>query len=158
MMVGHHLTYMGRFDEAKEHLLMAERLQPNAATIIGNLWQLSMMTGDYDAAREYTIRLVQISEFDPAATLLFIDAMTDSTKRTQAIKYLLDPEETPLGVYFRSMDLALLGEYDLALDALEESLAHGDPYATHINKITIFDPLHDNPRFQALLRQVNLEP
>ena len=41
---------------------------------------------------------------------------------------------------------------------LELSLEEGYPYALHANRMTIYDPLRDTPRFQAHLAKMNLWP
>ena len=54
--------------------------------------------------------------------------------------------------------LMFLGEPELALDSLEKGFGQGDPYAVHMKRMDIYDPLRDNPRFQALLKKMNLWP
>ena len=56
------------------------------------------------------------------------------------------------------MQYALLGEYERAMDNLEWALDNGDPYATHANRVQFYDPLRDDPRFQAHLAKMNLWP
>ena len=62
------------------------------------------------------------------------------------------------GVNGKARMLMFLGEPELAMDHLEMAMEIGDPYAVHLNRITVFDPLRDNPRFQALLKKMNLLP
>ena len=52
----------------------------------------------------------------------------------------------------------LLKEYELALDYLEQSFAEGDAYAIHMNRMDVYDPIRENPRFQALLAKMNMWP
>ena len=52
----------------------------------------------------------------------------------------------------------LLGEPELALDDLEHALEQGSPYAIQANANIIYDPLRDDPRFQAHLAKMNLWP
>jgi hypothetical protein len=58
----------------------------------------------------------------------------------------------------KSMYLVLLGEPELALDSLEKAFDEGDSYATHMKRLNVYDPLRDNPRFQALLKKMNMWP
>ena len=55
-------------------------------------------------------------------------------------------------------DDSFLGEYDLAPENLELGFETGDPYSVRMNSVVIFDPLRENPRFQALLAKMNLWP
>jgi len=52
--------------------------------------------------------------------------------------------------------LARLGEYDLVLTELERLFAQKAPFREYAYVIPEFDPLHDNPRFKALLHQIGL--
>jgi hypothetical protein len=52
----------------------------------------------------------------------------------------------------------MLDEPDLATDVLKMSFAEGDSYAIYANQMVIYDPLRDNPRFQAHLAKMNLWP
>ncbi len=54
--------------------------------------------------------------------------------------------------------LMFLGKPELALDNLEKGFAQGDPYAVHMKRMDLYDPLRDEPRFQALLAKMNLWP
>jgi hypothetical protein len=69
-----------------------------------------------------------------------------------------ESDATREGTVNKAFTLALLGEYDLALENLEQSFEAGDPYAIHMNRMVIYDPLRENPRFQALLKRMNLWP
>jgi len=51
---------------------------------------------------------------------------------------------------------AMAGDRARALDWLEKAYAERDPNMTYISCMPIFDPLRAEPRFQALLRRMNL--
>ena len=51
-----------------------------------------------------------------------------------------------------------LGDKDQALTYLEQAYEEQDPAAVLFEGVTILDPLRPKPRFQALLRRVNLLP
>ena len=57
-----------------------------------------------------------------------------------------------------SLSLMILDEQELALDFLEQNFAAGDPYAIHMNRMDVYDPLRNNPRYQALLKKMNMWP
>jgi hypothetical protein len=52
----------------------------------------------------------------------------------------------------------LLNEPELAMDNLEKGFAAGDSYAIHTKRMDVYDPLRDNPRFQSLLKKMNMWP
>jgi hypothetical protein len=60
------------------------------------------------------------------------------------------------GVFGKALQYALLGQYESALDSLETAFAEGDPYAASMNYMMVYEPLRDEPRFQAMLREMNL--
>ena len=55
----------------------------------------------------------------------------------------------------RSM-LAMLGRNDLALAELERMFAANDPLREFLYAIPQFEPLHGDPRFRTLLKQIGL--
>ena len=52
----------------------------------------------------------------------------------------------------------ILGEHERALANLEFAFEKGDVYAAHANRVRFFDPLREDPRFQAHLAKMNLWP
>ena len=62
------------------------------------------------------------------------------------------------GALGKASYLMMLNEPEQALDNLEKGFAESDPYAVHINRMSIYDPLRENPRFQTLLTKMNLWP
>jgi len=51
-----------------------------------------------------------------------------------------------------------LGEMDQAFEWLERAYEERDGILVYLNAAPFFDPLRDDPRFQDLLRRMNLEP
>ena len=56
------------------------------------------------------------------------------------------------GLYARA------GKNDRAVEWLERGFEVRDPNMPYIGVIPVFDSLRDDPRFQDLLRRMNLEP
>ena len=52
----------------------------------------------------------------------------------------------------------MLGDEDRAIELLETALDEGYASVMWANAYPEFDPLRDDPRFQDLLRRMNLEP
>jgi hypothetical protein len=51
-----------------------------------------------------------------------------------------------------------LGDKDRALTYLEQAYEEQDPQLFYLKVVPFWDPLRSEPRFQALLRRVNLLP
>jgi len=111
--------------------------------------------------------LVEMHRFDEAmasakllpdgereALVAFVEAMQDPTKKEAAAQAIL--AHGPGGTNGKPLLLAMLGENDLALTELERLTAAHDPYLVFLWCTPEYEPLHKEPRFQALLRRVNL--
>ena len=84
--------------------------------------------------------------------------MENPALKDHAIEVILQLEGLYDGSGGRGFLLAILGEHELAIDNFEKAFAAGDPYATNVNVGSMYEPLRDNPRFQALLAQMNFWP
>ena len=99
-----------------------------------------------------------MEDFDPAADLARIDAIENPGLKKHALELLRQRQDLGKGVFGKALQYALLGEYELALEDLEAGFAEGDPFAAQMNYMHIYDPIRDNPRFQAMLKEMNLLP
>ena len=154
---GYMMLWAFRLDEAEVHYMDTLELggQPLRWTL-HNLDFLYTFRGDYDKARQQARQLAQMEGFDPAADLARIDAVENPELKERALRLLRQREDLRDGVYGKALHYAVLGEYELALESLEAGFAAGDPLATQLGIMKVYEPLQDNPRFQALLREVNL--
>ena len=59
-------------------------------------------------------------------------------------------------VFGKALQFALLGEYESALESLETGFAAGDSFATAMGYMKVYDPIRENPRYQAMLKEMNL--
>ncbi len=153
---GYFLLHAFRFEEAEVHLMDALELgEPNRWTL-QNLDFLYTLRGDYDEARRRARQLAQMEGFDPAADLARIDAVENPALKEQALTLLRQRQDMGDGVYGKALQYALLGEYESALEHLEKGFAAGHWSSIHMNSVKVYDPLRDNPRFQAMLEKMNL--
>ena len=156
---GYFLFWSGRLDEAEVHYMDALALggQPLRWTI-HNLDILNTFRGDYDEARRRARQLAEMENFDPAADLARIDAIENPALKERALELLRQRQDLGNGVFGKALQYALLEEYELSLEDLEKGFATGDPFAAQMNYMKIYDPIRDNPRFQAMLKEMNLLP
>ena len=114
--------------------------------------------GDYEKARKYARQLATFEGFDPAADLARIDAIENPLLKDRAMALLQQRQDMTDAVFGKALQYALLEEYELALESLEAAFAAGAPYMADINYMRIYDPIRDDPRFQAMLKEMNLLP
>jgi tetratricopeptide (TPR) repeat protein len=83
-------------------------------------------------------------------------------RKTEALKLIAELRDRSQieyisGVFFAQSYLGL-GERDLAITWLERAYQDHDPWMVYIASYPTFDPLHSEPRFQALLRRMHFPP
>jgi hypothetical protein len=54
-----------------------------------------------------------------------------------------------------AMTFAQWGDNARAIDSLEKALRERDPYLVYVKVHTFLDPIRNEPRFQAIVRQLN---
>ena len=102
----------------------------------------------YEEAIEWAEKMTSIT------TSVFLRQMA-SGDRAEAMKTL---ENWGLNPQRRAGWYAVLGERDLAIEWLTMAVDERYHGATLAKADPIFDPLRDDPRFQDLMRRMNLEP
>ena len=152
------LMYTPRREEAFRYFDDALKLDPHLQASINSLSNLNLMLGRFDLARRYRNEHAGLNGYNPATGIAVIDAVENPALKERALKMLAEDPEFSLGVNGLSLSLMFLDEQELALETLEQQFANGDPYAIHLNRIDVYDPLRDNPRFLALLAKMNLWP
>jgi len=152
------LNYHDRYDDAIAAFRTALEIEPNLGASLGNLVATFFKKGMYDEALSISRKL---SADDTEATKALEDGFEKASYKG-AYRALADlraeqfgtPDQKErawqiAGAYFQA------GDYDLGLDWLEKAYEDhnismpliGAPY---------FDPLRSYPRFQELLRKMNL--
>jgi TolB-like protein len=156
--MGWFLLYSDRKEEAFKYYYEALELAPQLQGTIRHLMILNIMLGRFDQARKRAREHAMIRGYDPLSTLAVIDAVENPALNDIAVELLAQDESMENGALQKSLMLMLLNEPELTLDLLEKTFAEGDPYAMHMKRIGTFDPIRDNPRFQALLKKMNMWP
>ena len=150
--------YDNREDEARAYYHEVLAIDPYYQSSIGNLANLNMMEGEFDEARARINQLAAILEYDPVTELAITDALENPELKENALQLLAQDNFITEGVGGKSFYLILLDEPELALDSLEIAFDQGAPYAVHMKRMNTFDPIRENPRFQALLKKMNMYP
>jgi serine/threonine-protein kinase len=157
---GNALMGVRRLDEAAAQFQAVRVLDPQSPLPPANLLYVYQLQGQYAQARILSAEVAQMHPygFDGAADLALIDAMENPALKPSAIELI---QQSPImydGADSRALYFALLGEYELAMDNLEKGFAVHDPSTIYMNRWPMYEPLRDNPRFQALLQKMNLWP
>lgn len=153
-----HFMYSGKFDQAYEQLQVAYEMGPELIMVSDNLSELMLYRHDYDEALRFAIRAAKLRGFEVTPEQLVIDALENPQQKSQALDYLRTTPFPIDNIYYRPLYASLLGDKELALDLLEQYFEQKDSMRAAINKIYAYTSLRDEPRFIALLQQVNLHP
>ena len=148
--------WRGNFDQAQEHYEDALSLGIRYFWTLQNLDMLNTQRGEYDKARQYTREFAELKGVDPAADLARIDAVENPALKERALVLLHQRTDIKDGAFGKALQYALLDEYELALESLEAGFEENDMLISYIVFMKIYDPLRDDPRFQAMLRKMNL--
>jgi TolB-like protein/Tfp pilus assembly protein PilF len=160
--VGWHYYFQRRYDLALDRLSRALEIDPNfspAHLFLGQVYvQLSRAE---DANREFR-KAVSASGASPRylAGLGYGYARSGNTREAQSV--LVDLKELPKRGYVSSLDIAAiyvgLGENDQAFEWLQRAYEERSIFLIFLKVEPMFDPLRSDPRFQDLLRRMNLTP
>lgn len=178
---GELLAYQRRWGEAHAQYKIALALDPLAPILHvshGNTLDAEGRSADAIPPFEQALRLApafgaglpihihalaEAGQFDRAGELaagmpveyrLYVEAKRDPSRTEAAVQSILAQGlDTLIG---KPLLLASLGRHDFALVEIERLFALGDPNRVQLYFRTAFDPLHADPRFQAVLAQIGL--
>ena len=153
--VGDVLRYRGQYDEALEQSLRALELNPNLPGANETLTLTYWEAGMYEEA---IARSEKWASVDPrrASVAPIVLRSVASGDRTEAIAALTGSEQ--LSAYSKAEFYSIAGESDSALEWMAQAINERDAMAPWFNVTPQFNSLRDDPRFQDLLRRMNLEP
>ncbi len=159
MDLGVNLSRARRHDEAIEQLNRTLALDPNFYATRYALGTVYHAKGQYgEAIAEY--RKALALNDDPWVKSLLARTLARSGQRSEALKLLGELESEAKRRYVPNAGLALvfgaLGDKDRAFVWLEKDFAERAPRAPLFSVNPAFDDLRDDPRFQDLVRRVEL--
>jgi serine/threonine-protein kinase len=153
------LVFVRRYDEAIAQANEVLRVQPGHIGALGAVVPARHMKHQYaDAIASQTAYYEAWGRPDVAEALKkgYAEVGYAGALR-QATEVELAKHGNEGGVAFDAgSNYAMAGDRVRALDWLEKAYAEQDPNMPYIGCLPIFDPLRAEPRFQALLRRMNL--
>lgn len=157
--------YAGRYDEAIAELLETIELYPNNPGAHFVLAWCYAGEGLFDKAREEGERaraLHPAPDEDPfwvTCRAYFYTMTGERTKALETLKHLMDlRRRTYVPPWFVAMVYSGLGDKDHAFEWLERGYEARDVLMIKVVANSTMDPLRDDPRFDDLLRRMNLPP
>jgi TolB-like protein/Tfp pilus assembly protein PilF len=151
-------TYAHRFKEAEAEFKKALEIDPAFAYAHWMYGVMLQVSGDLEGARaQYAT--ARARENDAQAITMPAQLAAIMGRREEAIKALAALEELAkrqyVEAYYRALLYISLGQKDQAFTALEQSYAERDGDDIGVIKVDpLLDPLHGNPRFEALVQKV----
>ena len=159
-MYGNALILLGRYDEAMVMARKAIRTSPNDPMGQSILWELLHLKGQYNEALEAAKAFYIGQGLTPIANVMssgyerggYSEAMRSVAETLAAIS-----KETFVGPVWIALPYSFAGEKEKVLELLEKAYEIKSPMMPYIGGHgAINNLLHDEPRFQDLLRRMNL--
>jgi tetratricopeptide (TPR) repeat protein len=152
--LGYVLMLAGQQDAAIRQYERTVELDPSFSITWTVLAVARLEAGRFDDAASAFSRWAELTGNDPALIRTLIDAAAVYARTGK-------PQRPPAGIamippYSRGHLYMALGQKELALSALERALEQGRFSGVSAALSTVFDPLEDDPRFQALIRKTGL--
>jgi tetratricopeptide (TPR) repeat protein len=150
--MGYLLFSSGRPSEAVRWFEQAHVIAPEFPGACWGLADVYAAMGDLEEAGTWYERAATLVGGDLEIAPVFLAALSDPGKVPEAIGVLKASEDNHRAMQY----LALLGETDEALAALERAFEEQAPYLPWINALPFYDGIKSHPRFQALLHRLNI--
>ena len=157
--LGMGLGFARRYDESIAQLQKTLQIQPNFALAEGNLTGIFIQTGRFDEATTLVQKHLAIAERRDGAlsNLAVIYAKTGRDKDARkTLALLLTESRSQNNPYNIARVYAALGEKDKAMESLDKALERRSFSVWFMRVDPFLDSLHDDPRFQELLRRIGL--
>ncbi|HVE33541.1 MAG TPA: protein kinase [Gemmatimonadaceae bacterium] len=150
------LVYLRRYDEAIAHLRKALDLDPSNTQARFDLGRALSLKGQYDEALKYFPDGIEVQA--GLATGAKAAALGLAGRRTEARalyeQLVALSKKRPVTLEALAQSALGAGDKQLALDWLERGVREHSFYLAFVNADPLYDPLRTEPRFQALMRQL----
>ena len=162
--LGNVFYFARQYDEAIEQLQKTLELDPNFPDAHYTLGQVYLQKGMYQEATEEFQKGITHSgdSISTRGIAQLASAYAAAGKRREALRVLDELMEESNRSYVSPARIARvyvwLGDKDQAFAWLEKAYQERSPLVPTVKVDPIFDPLRDDPRFQALLRRLNFPP
>ena len=163
--VQHAWFYLRRGDIGRSIELFPRAIELSPGQAIGHLLlgQALILKSRFPEAIEQLLEADRISEGDSWTRGTLAYAYAASGERERAARLLEELREAPQATaYRRSLPIALaytaLGDKDRAFEFLEKSYDERDPVLSLLNVDHLFDPLHDDPRWEPFAGRIGGAP
>ena len=148
------LYWQGKKDDAKKLLLRLSRDDKYAARAYINYGLLMEREGDFDEA-ESSYRNA-LKQKDNTALFFLINLASRSGNPLQkrlltTAENIASPESSFRVEYRRAEECLIRGDTECALDRLDNAVKGGMPLGSLVYYDPLFKPLHENPRFRAIM-------
>jgi eukaryotic-like serine/threonine-protein kinase len=159
--LGYCYRLMRQLDRAVEHFRNALELDPNYHLARLGLAISYQQTGRIEESIRAYETFDQVTSHSPYAIATLGSAYAQVVRIGEARKLLAELYELALKAYvsptfFFAIHFSL-GEIDTAFDWLEKAVNERDSVMANMHVDPLFEPLRSHPRFQALMRNMNLE-
>jgi TolB-like protein/class 3 adenylate cyclase/Tfp pilus assembly protein PilF len=152
------LMYAGRYEEALAVADGVSELDPNFATNVAVYALIYTVQGRWRDATEAAVRFAELYGWNPEAMRRAMAAMERHAKEGRPAPIPSDLGEAFVGPFYEVGPLVMLGQPDSAMAILERMYEDGNPQLQRAGIEPWFAPLHDDPRFVALLDKIGLVP
>jgi len=154
------LGFDRRYDEARAAADMALAMQPDNPVALSMLWLAASTSGRHTEAIEAAKTYLNVCYADPAVEEALEQGWEEGGYTEAMGRAAAALEERSRTLFVSPSDIAMLcayaHEYGKALDWLERGFEARDPTLPYLN-LLVNDPLlRSDPRFQDLLRRMNL--
>ncbi len=156
---GQILYWAGETDRAIDELQTVVDLSGNATHARLHLWKAQLASGDAVAASRTVLIAIDPNWFrlSPADAMSQLRRQPNLLGKPDFFRRLLAIDEGMRGYPYFLAELAMAaGDRERALKELERALSQRNFYLPFAKRDPLFVPLHGDPRYEAIMRQVGL--